>query len=64
MHDLCKLPGAVKSVNGMSVVPADVVRLITRDPSHWDQTEQYLRVCGPLVDAIGNLESRDVTLGD
>ncbi|KAJ6628795.1 hypothetical protein B0H10DRAFT_2209241 [Mycena sp. CBHHK59/15] len=34
------------------------------DVDYWNKLDQLIRVCKPLVDAIGNLESRDVTLAD
>ncbi len=33
-------------------------------PAHWRLNAQLIRLCKPLVDAIGNLESRDANLAD
>ena len=64
LRTLCERPDAQKSKDGLSALPADIVVLVTRDLEHWDLTDQLLRVCKPLVDAIGNLESRNATLAD
>ncbi|KAL1949916.1 hypothetical protein VTO73DRAFT_8797 [Trametes versicolor] len=61
--ELCLRDDAQQSRNGYSVVKADVVKTVL-DVSHWNQNAQLIRVCKPLVDAIGNLESRDATLAD
>ena len=53
-----------KVKNGLSVIPADIIKVVTRDMEHWERTKQFLYACGSFVDAIGNLESRDATLGD
>ncbi|KAJ6628792.1 hypothetical protein B0H10DRAFT_1940177 [Mycena sp. CBHHK59/15] len=34
------------------------------DVDYWNKLDQLIRICKPLVDAISNLESRDVTLAD
>jgi hypothetical protein len=35
-----------------------------RDATYWQLLQQLIKTCKPLVDAIGNLESRDATLAD
>ncbi|THH03924.1 hypothetical protein EW145_g5898 [Phellinidium pouzarii] len=64
LHTLCERPDAQKPRNGLSAIPTDIIQLVTQDLNHWDLTDQLLRICKPLVDAIGNLESRDATLAD
>ena len=64
LQTLCERPDAQKSQNGLSALPADIVQLVTRDLTHWDLTNQFLHYCKPLVDAIGNLESRDANFAD
>ncbi|KAF7348928.1 DUF659 domain-containing protein [Mycena venus] len=34
------------------------------DIEYWDRLKQIIRICKPLVDAIGNLEAREVNLAD
>lgn len=50
-------------MNGLTCIPNDVLQTI-RNYRHWELTDQLLHVCKPLVDAIGNLESRNATLAD
>ena len=42
--------------------PAVVKAVI--NPLHWQANDHLIHLCKPLVDAIGNLESRDITLAD
>lgn len=64
LRTLCERPDAQKSKGGLSALPNDIILMVTRDLTHWDLTNQFIRFCKPLVDAIGNLESRDATLAD
>ena len=50
-------------MNKLTPVNADVVATVL-NPRHWELNDQLIRLCKPLVDAIGNLESRDATLAD
>jgi hypothetical protein len=34
------------------------------DVEYWRRVEQIIRICKPIVDAIGNLEAREVNLAD
>ncbi|KAL7281205.1 hypothetical protein ACG7TL_004513 [Trametes sanguinea] len=61
--ELCLRDDAQHSLNGYSVIKTDVVKAVI-DPAHWQRNAQLIRVCKPLIDAIGNLESRDATLAD
>jgi hypothetical protein len=38
--------------------------MVLQDPEHFARTDQLIWTCKPLVDAIGNLESRDASLAD
>jgi protein-tyrosine-phosphatase len=59
----CLRPDAQKKTNGLSPVNRDVVDLVlNRD--HWCYVDQIIRICKPIVDAIGNIESRAANLAD
>ncbi|KAF8973343.1 ribonuclease H-like domain-containing protein [Flammula alnicola] len=61
--ELCSRDGAQRAVNGLSPVNKDVVSTVF-DLSRWQLTDQLIRICKPLVDIIGDIESRDATLAD
>lgn len=61
MQEICLRDG--DSPNGLSPIPAEVSAIVL-NPAHWHLNEQLIRLCKPLVDAVGNLESRDATLAD
>ncbi|KAF8517692.1 hypothetical protein BU17DRAFT_30782, partial [Hysterangium stoloniferum] len=54
----CLRPDAQKKEKGLSPVAADVVETVLRDRDFWPCLNQLIRVIKPLVDAIGNVESR------
>lgn len=64
LRRICIRPDAQKKIGGLSPVAADVVTIVLNDPEYWTRLGQIIKVCKPLVDAIGNLESRDATLAD
>jgi hypothetical protein len=37
---------------------------VVNDDGHWSYVRQIIKICKPLVDAIGNLESREANLAD
>jgi hypothetical protein len=51
-------------MNGLSPVAPEVIKIVLSDPVYWPHLGQFIKMCKPLVDAIGNLESRDATLTD
>ncbi|KAF8580655.1 hypothetical protein K439DRAFT_1415198 [Ramaria rubella] len=61
---LCLRPDAQRKTNGYTPVSADVLNTVIRDLDHWKHNSQLIRTCKPIVDAIGNLETRDCTLAD
>lgn len=63
LRQLCEWPDARRRTDGLTPIPQDVMTIIC-DYHHWDLTDQLIRFCKPLVDAIGNLESRNVSLAD
>jgi hypothetical protein len=63
MLTLCLREDAQRRLQGFSPVAQDVLAIVT-EAAHWHMNRQYIRYCKPIVDAIGNLESRDATLAD
>ncbi|TFY74736.1 hypothetical protein EWM64_g9276 [Hericium alpestre] len=63
LADICLHDDAMRSINGMSPVRREVITIVM-DPQHWTYNDQLIRTCKPLVDIIGNIESRDATLAD
>ncbi|THH17104.1 hypothetical protein EUX98_g9191 [Antrodiella citrinella] len=64
LNQICLRDDAQKKTNGFSPVNADVVRIVCWEKDQWDLNEQLIRYAKPLVDMIGNLESRDASLAD
>jgi hypothetical protein len=63
MLTLCLREDAQRRMQTFSPVAQDVLAIVT-DMKYWHLNRQYIRTCKPIVDAIGNLESRDATLAD
>jgi hypothetical protein len=63
LSSVCKQSDAKKKMNGLSPVNPDVIKVV-QDHSQWDYIDQIIKLCKPIVDAIGNLESREVNLAD
>lgn len=61
---ICIRADAQKRVGGLSPVAADVITIIMHTSEFWPLLSQFHKTISPLVDAIGNLESRQVTLAD
>ncbi|KAI0637583.1 ribonuclease H-like domain-containing protein, partial [Trametes polyzona] len=61
--EVCLRDDTQQSWNGYSVINTDIVKAVL-DVTHWQRNAQLIRICKPLIDAIGNLESRDATLAD
>jgi hypothetical protein len=51
-------------VDGLSPVNKDIVELVVVNRGHWDLNQQIIDICKPLIDIIGNVESRDANLAD
>lgn len=64
MQELCLHEDAQHVTCGLTPVSADVISICIRDITHWDHNDQLIRICKPMVDAIGNLESHNVNLAD
>ena len=61
--ELCSCDGAQRKINGLTPVNKDVVTTVF-DLLRWRMTDQIIRICKPLVDIIGDVESQDSTLAD
>jgi hypothetical protein len=48
---------------GLSPVNNNVITIVF-DTVHWSYINQIIKLCKPIVDAIGNLESHNATLAD
>nr|GAT42637.1 predicted protein [Mycena chlorophos] len=60
----CLREDAQRKTQGLSAVAEDVITAVLRDSTFWPLLMQVTRVCKPIVDAIGNCESRETTLAD
>jgi len=63
LMELCSRDGAQRKINGLTPVNEEVVASVF-DLARWKMTDQIIRICKPLVDIIGDVESRDATLAD
>lgn len=57
-------PEAQKKTNNLTPVASDVITTVLYDPLYWKRLEQIVLTVKSLVDAIGNLESRQASLAD
>lgn len=64
LSTICLRQDARKKTNGFSPIATEVVQIILFDNNFWAHTRQVIKICKPLVDAIGNLEARQSTLAD
>ncbi|KAJ7666864.1 ribonuclease H-like domain-containing protein [Mycena polygramma] len=60
----CLREDAQTKTKGLSAVSKDVIEIILQTPTFWPLLSQLIRVAKPIVDAIGNCESRRSTLAD
>ena len=61
---ICVRGDAIRPQNGLSPVNKDVIEIVVLRKDHWDLNQQIIDICKPLVDIIGNVESRDANLTD
>ncbi|KAJ7449770.1 ribonuclease H-like domain-containing protein, partial [Mycena galericulata] len=61
---ICLRPDAQKKTNGLSPVASDVITIILNTAEFWPLLNQMTRITKPIVDALGNCESRQATLAD
>ena len=64
MRTICARGDAFRSQGGLSPVNKDVIEIVILNNNHWDFNQQIIDICKPLVDIIGNVESRDANLAD
>ena len=64
MRLLCVREDAIRPLGGLSPVNKDIIQLVILGKEHWDLNQQIIDICKPLVDIIGNVESRDANLAD
>ncbi|KAF7333350.1 DUF659 domain-containing protein [Mycena venus] len=60
----CLREDAQNKRNGLSAVSPDVLANVLQTPEFWPLLAQLVRITKPIVDAIGNCESRQATLAD
>ncbi|TFY73750.1 hypothetical protein EWM64_g10262 [Hericium alpestre] len=63
LTEICCRDDARRAINGLTPINRTVLDIVS-DHDHWALNEQLIRFCKPLVDVIGNTESRDATLAD
>ena len=51
LTQLCACQDAQKKTRGLTPVSAPVVQMILTDTTHFDRTEQLIKICKPLIDA-------------
>ena len=61
---ICIRRDAQKSVKGLSIIPERIRQTVLANDRFWTMLNQFVRTTKPLVDAIGNLETRQATLAD
>ena len=61
---LCLHPDAQKKINGLSLVPPEIITLALTRPEYWIKLNQVIKTCKPIVDVIGNLEYHECNLAD
>ncbi|KAI5982193.1 ribonuclease H-like domain-containing protein [Pisolithus albus] len=59
---ICVCPDAMKKTNGLSPISSDVIDIVVRDLEFWPAMDQLIKTTKPLVDMIGNCESREASL--
>ena len=59
---ICVRPDAQRRIGGFTPIANDVVTAVLRDVEFWNGIGQLIRTAKPLVDAIGDCESRDTSL--
>ncbi|KAF8991925.1 hypothetical protein BDQ17DRAFT_1432726 [Cyathus striatus] len=63
LSDLCTRDEAQQTINGLSPIRHDVIVSVL-EVGRWQLNEEFIKICKPLIDLIGDTESRDITLAD
>ncbi|KAJ7755888.1 ribonuclease H-like domain-containing protein, partial [Mycena metata] len=64
LSSICIRPDAQKKTNGLSPAAPDIITIVLNTPEFWPLLAQLTRIAKPIVDALGNCESRQATLAD
>lgn len=64
LRSICVRGDALRPQGGLSPVNKDVIEIVIMNKDHWDLNQQIIDICKPLIDIIGNVESRDANLAD
>lgn len=59
---ICIQPDAVRKTDGLSPVAPDVISIVIRDEEFWLGVEQLIKTMKPVVDTIGDCETREASL--
>ncbi|KAH9916114.1 uncharacterized protein BXZ73DRAFT_53938 [Epithele typhae] len=62
--NLCVREDAQRAVNNLSPIPPTIRAIVLDYTNFWPRIAQLVRTTKPLVDAIGNVESRNAGLAD
>ncbi|KAF8998144.1 hypothetical protein BDQ17DRAFT_1428634 [Cyathus striatus] len=63
LFKICSHDDAQCSICGLSPIKRDVIESVM-ELDHWQLNEEFICICKPLVDVIGDTKSRDATLAD
>ncbi|KAF9241820.1 ribonuclease H-like domain-containing protein [Melanogaster broomeanus] len=64
LYHICIRPDAQRKTNNQSPVAPDVVDIVLHERNYWKRLEQLIKTTKFLVDALGNIESRQASLAD
>ncbi|KAH7905944.1 hypothetical protein BJ138DRAFT_1225824 [Hygrophoropsis aurantiaca] len=59
---ICVRPDAQKKIHGLSPVVPSVIQIVMRDDEFWPAMDQLIKTMKPVVDTLGNCESREASL--
>ncbi|KAF9005030.1 ribonuclease H-like domain-containing protein [Cyathus striatus] len=63
LYELCSHDEAQRTIGGLSPIWCDVISCVL-ELGQWQLNKEFICICKPLVDLIGDTESWDVTLAD
>ncbi|KAF9012648.1 hypothetical protein BDQ17DRAFT_1387295 [Cyathus striatus] len=63
LYELCSCDEAQRTIGGLSPIWCDVIACVL-ELDWWQLNEEFIHICKPLVDLIGDTESQDVMLAD
>jgi hypothetical protein len=62
LSHICLREDAQKKIGGLSPVAPDIITIVLRDAEFWPAIEQGINIMKPIVDLIGDEESRESSL--